>query len=75
MKDQLFSKIRKNELLKGEDEIIGDLDENIKEEIFKGRIDKFIIKREQNMDFEELKKVFDFSEDKKDNFKDFILKK
>ncbi len=75
MKDQLFSKIRKNELLKGEDEIIDDLDENIKEEIFKGRIDKFIIKREQNMDFEELKKVFDFSEDKKDNFKDFILKK
>jgi hypothetical protein len=75
LKDQLFSKIRKNELLKGEDEIIDDLDENIKEEIFKGRIDKFIIKREQNMDFEELKKVFDFSEDKKDNFKDFILKK
>lgn len=75
MKDQLFSKIRKNELFKGEDEIIDDLDENIKEEIFKGRIDKFIIKREQNMDFEELKKVFDFSEDKKDNFKDFILKK
>jgi hypothetical protein len=45
LKDQLFNKIRKNELFRAEEEI-DDLDENIKEEIFRGRIDKFIIKKE-----------------------------